>query len=169
MGALIDRVAEQAERDPERIVPVLQALLGEEVEVPGRLRRVAQTVANARSQAVLSEFKDGALTTAEAARRLGVSSPQAVHQMRERGRLAGKTIGNRTYWPAWQFAEGGLREDLGDILEVIAGFTSDAVATDRIMRLPREEFAGRSIAEVLDEPDRAAAAWQILHRVGDGF
>jgi hypothetical protein len=89
--------------------------------------------------------------------------------MRGRGKLLGRTIGNVTYHPAWQFTDAGLRVELGEILRAITAFTTDAVAADRIMRLPREELDGRCVAEALDDPEHADDAWRILHRLGGGF
>lgn len=169
MSALIDRIAQEAEREPERVVPVLQALLGEEVELTEQLRTVARVVGDQRSRMAVQEFMQGSLVTRQAAEQLGVSSPQAVHQLRARGRLLGRTIGNQTYWPAWQFTGAGLRDDLGDVLADVTAFTTDALAADRIMRLPREDLDGRSIAEALDVDACADDAWQILRRLGAGF
>lgn len=169
MSALIDRIAEEAEREPERVVPVLKALLGEAVEVTDPLRTVAALVRPERRRGAIAAFKAGSLTTRQACARLDVSTPQAVHQMRERGKLLGRTIGNATYYPAWQFTDVGLREDLPQIIAAITAFTTDAVAADRILRLPREEFGGKSTAEALDNASMAEDAWQILRHLGGGF
>jgi antitoxin (DNA-binding transcriptional repressor) of toxin-antitoxin stability system len=169
VSALIARIAEEADREPERVLPVLYALLGEEVEITDELRPTATLVGERRRRGALRAFKAEALTTAAVAEQLGVSTPQAVHQMRSRGKLLGRTIGNVTYHPAWQFTDVGLRADLAEILEAITAFTTDALAADRIMRLPREELDGRCIAEELDDPELADVAWQILHRLGAGF
>lgn len=169
MSALIARIAEEAEREPERVLPVLHALLGEEVEFTDELRPTATLVGAGRRRGALHAFEAAALTTAAVAEHLGVSTPQAVHQMRGRGKLLGRTVGNVTYHPAWQFTDVGLRGDLARILDAITAFTTDALAADRIMRLPREELDGRCVAEALDDPEHADVAWQILHRLGGGF
>ena len=54
----------------------------------------------------------GSLSTAEVRERLGRSSAQSVHVLRSRGQLIGRTIGNATWFPAWQLQGGGLRDDL---------------------------------------------------------
>lgn len=169
MSALIDRIAEEAEREPERVVPVLQALLGEAVEISDSLRPVARLVRTERRHGAIAAFKAGSVTTKQACARMAVSTPQAVHQMRGRGRLLGRTLGNVTYYPAWQFTDVGLREDLPRIIAAITAFTDDAVAADRILRLPREELGGTSVAEALDDASITEDAWQILRRLGDGF
>jgi hypothetical protein len=169
MSGLIARIAEEAEREPERVLPVLHALLGEPVKITEELRPTAARVGQNRRLSALNAFKAEALTTAAVAEHLGVATPQAVHQMRGRGKLLGRTIGNVTYHPAWQFTDAGLRVELGEILRAITAFTTDAVAADRIMRLPREELHGRCVAEALDDPEQADDAWRILHRLGGGF
>jgi hypothetical protein len=121
-----------------------------------------------RRGGVIAAFQAGSLTTKQACALLDVSTPQAVHQIRERGKLLGRTVGKATYYPAWQFTDVGLREDLPRIIAAITAFTTDAVAADRILRLPRQEFDGKSIAETLDDA-MAEDAWQILRRLGGGF
>jgi hypothetical protein len=79
--------------------------------------------------------------------------------------LIGRTLGNTTFFPAWQFESGALRPDLPALLQRLERFTTDAVAADRVMRLPRDELAGRCLAESLDDPQ----AWELLDRLGDGF
>ena len=43
---------------------------------------------------------------------LGLGSPQAVHRLRTRGKLLGRAVGNRTWFPAWQFDDDRVRPDL---------------------------------------------------------
>jgi hypothetical protein len=70
--------------------------------------------------------------------------------------------GNATWFPSWQFAEGQVRDDLPRILELLSRFTKDPVASDRAMRLARDDLDRKSIAGALDDPRWAAAAWDAL-------
>jgi hypothetical protein len=148
---------------------VLQVLVGDEPDHEGGLRQVASQLNEARRDSVLAEFRAGSLTADAVRQLLGLGSRQAVHQLRQRGRLLGRTLGNTTLFPAWQFTGGALRPELPALLERLRRFSSDAVAADRVMRLPRPELDGRSLAEVLDEPGSADVAWAVLDRLGGGF
>ena len=70
------------------------------------------------------------------------------------------------HFTAWQFDDERLRPDLPRILELLARFTSDPLAADRIMRMKHDELGGRSIAEALRETRTADTAWRILASVG---
>ncbi|MDP9406157.1 MAG: hypothetical protein M3O86_06090 [Actinomycetota bacterium] len=170
MATLLERVAAAATRDPQRVEPVLHAILGETPRVSPTLRTVADRVNAARRAAALDEFRDGALTTRQAVARLpAVTTAQGVHRLGKTGRLLRRTIGNATYWPSWQFADAGLRDDLDRLLAVLRGYVGDdALAADRVMRLPRPQLGGRSVAEVLDDDDRDTA-WGVLATLGAGF
>jgi hypothetical protein len=164
---LLARVAVEARKDPGRVGPVLQVLIGEEPDTPGGLRVVAVRLNDVRLAAAHEEFRAGSLTADEVRRRLGVRSRQAVHALRDRGRLMGRTFGNQTWFPAWQLDGSGLRADLAALLGALRRFSDDAVAADRIMRLPRPELDGLSLAEALDEPGRRDLAWALLGRLGE--
>lgn len=164
---LLERVAAAAERDPARVRPVLQLLAGEEPERVAALRPVATEINAQRRRATLEEFKSGSWTTDEVLDHLRrLRTRQAVHALRARRRLLGRTVGNATWFPRWQFADGDLRPELGEILDALARFSTDAVACDRVMRLPRAELDGRSIAEALDRPRQQRLAWRLLGAVG---
>lgn len=167
--SLIARVSVEARRDPERVRPVLQVLVGDEPDHEGGLRQVASVLNEARGESVLAEFRAGSLTADGVRQLLGLRSRQAVHQLRQRGRLLGRTLGNTTWFPGWQFAGGAIRPDLPGVLDRLRRFSTDAVAADRVMRLPREELDGRSIAEALDAPSSTELAWVLLDRLGGGF
>src|SRR5688572_11759745 len=149
---LLARVAAEARRDPNRVGPVLQVLVGDEPDRPGGLRSVAVRLNDARLAAAHDEFRTGSLTADEVRRRLGLRSRQAVHALRDRGRLIGRTFGNQTLFPAWQLDGAALRSNLPELLVKLRRFSDDAVAADRIMRLPRDELDGLSLAEALDDP-----------------
>ena len=160
--ALVTRVRERAAREPA-FATVLEAILEAPPADSRELTRVAaRQVNDVRRQQALAEFRDGALSTAEVKERLGRSSAQAVHVLRSRRQLIGRTVGNTTWFPAWQIQGGELRADLPRLLRTLARFTDDAVAADRVMRLRRDELGGKSIAAALDDPKRAATAWNLL-------
>lgn len=150
-----------------RVDPEFAALLGRLVEIPvgpaGRLAEAAARDLNEqRQQDTVREFRSGSLTTSAVQDLLGLGTPQAVHRLRSRGRLIALTVGNGTWFPAWQFTDGRVRSDLPRVLELIGRFTSDAVATDRIMRMIRDDLGGLSLADALDRPDVAEQAWTAL-------
>ncbi len=59
-----------------------------------------------------------------------------------------------------------LRQDLPQILELLARFTSDSLAADRIMRLKRDDLGDTSITEALRKPKTAEIAWRMLTSLG---
>ena len=172
MGAAADILAERA-RDRARHEPafamVLEAILDAPTAGAGVLAHVAAREVNVlRRQQALEEFRAGAVSTAEVQRRLGRSSVQSVHVLRSRGQLIGRTIGNATWFPAWQLQGAQLRDDLPRLLAALGHYTDDAVAADRVMRLRRDELGGLSLAEALDRPKRAVGAWNLLGALGLG-
>jgi hypothetical protein len=163
---LIARVEARARIDDD-FADALAAL----VDAPDRgagnyLRTAADEINSARRRHALEEFKSGSLTTAAVQRLLGLGTPQAVHRLRSRGKLLGLQSGNATWFPSWQFAEGQVRDDLPRILELLSRFTKDPVASDRAMRLARDDLDRKSIAGALDDPRWAAAAWDALAELG---
>lgn len=163
---LVRDLEARARRDA-RFVRVLDALRDAPTGPQGTLERSAARALNdQRRTALVEEFIDGALSTADVQERLGYATPQAVHRLRTRKRLIGAAVGNKTWFPAWQFDGRRLRADLPRILELLARFTDDAVAADRIMRLQRDDLDGASIAEALDHAATAASAWRALTALG---
>jgi hypothetical protein len=163
---LAQRAGERARQEPA-FATVLEAILDAPTTGAGELTHVAaRQVNDVRHRQALEEFKDGALSTAEVQQRLGRSSAQSVHVLRSRGKLLGRTIGNATWFPAWQLRGGELRDDLPRLLEALRRFSEDAVAADRVMRLRRDELGGKSLAAALDDPKRAATAWNLLATIG---
>jgi hypothetical protein len=162
VAPLARRVADRAEKD-SGFAEVLDALLEAPTAPQGTLERIAAARLNDKRRAALvREFVDGSLPTPQVQARLRLGSPQAVHRLRSRGKLVGSAVGNQTWFPAWQFDDDRLRPDLPRILELLARFTSDPLAADRIMRLKHEELGGASIAEALRRPKTADTAWHIL-------
>lgn len=165
---LLERVAAAEQRDPGSIRPVLQILVGEEPDNLLALRPVARSVNDQRLKQALTEFQSGSWTTEKVLREIPrFQTRQGVHALRTRGGIIGRTIGNAAWFPSWQFEGGDLRSDLGEILEALLKFSTDALASDRVMRLSREELHGRSIAESLNRPSEQLLAWKILRAVGD--
>ena len=150
-----------------RIDPEFANALAAFVDAPGEgagdyIHTAAGEVNSARRRKAAEQFRAECLTTASVQRLLGLGTPQAVHRLRSRGRLLGMQIGNATWFPSWQFSDGHVREDLPRILELLRKFTSDPVASDRVMRLVRDDLGGRTISASLDDPAWSAAAWDAL-------
>ncbi len=166
VAPLVRDIEARAHRDA-RFAEVLDALRDAPTAPHGTLRRSAAHALNEQRRAgLVSEFVDGALSTAEVQALLGYASPQAVHRLRTRKRLIGAAVGNKTWFPAWQFDGGRLRADLPQILDLLTRFTADAIAADRIMRLQRDDLGKASLAEALDDPRTAGAAWRTLSALG---
>ena len=164
--ALAQRAQARAAREPA-FAAVLEAILDAPTTAAGELTRVAaRNVNDGRRQQSLADFRAGALSTAEVQHRLGRSSAQSVHVLRSRKQLLGRTLGNATWFPAWQFSDGRIRSDLPEIIQTLHRFTADSIAADRVMRLRRDELGGRSIAEALDRKRIAATARAILADLG---
>jgi hypothetical protein len=166
IAPLARRVVERAQKD-SGFAEVLDAILGAPTAPQGTLERVAARGLNdERRGALVREFVDGALPTPDVQVRLRMRSPQAVHRLRSRGKLLGSTVGNQTWFPAWQFDGERVRTDLPRILDLLARFTSDTLAADRIMRLTHDELGGSPIAEALRRPKTADIAWRMLAALG---
>ena len=165
-AGVISRAERRAAADP-RFAGALLELVDAPSSAAGSLsHRAALAVDRQRRDDVREQFLQGSLATSEVQRLLSLRTPQAVHRLRSRGKLVGRQIGNATWFPAWQFADGERRPAPDELLALLGRFTSDAVAADRIMRLRREELGGRSIAESIDRPRKAAVAWSILRSLG---
>jgi hypothetical protein len=166
VAPLVREVEARMRRD-SGFAEVLDALLKAPSAPRGRLERVAADGLNRqRRAAVTKEFVEGAYSTSDVQSLLGFASPQAVHQLRRRGKLLGAPVGNQTWFPIWQFDGDRLLPDLPRILDLLAQFTSDAVSADRVMRIAHDEIGGASIADALRQPDTAESAWQMLTALG---
>jgi hypothetical protein len=166
VAPLVRQVEARARQDAG-FAQVLDELLLAPTTPEGTLEHVAANSINERRRAVLtSDFKAGALSTSDVQHLLRFASPQAVHRLRSRGKLLGAPVGNQTWFPAWQFDDDRLRTDLPRILDLLAQFTSDPVAADRIMRMTRDQLDGSSITETLRHPATADTGWRILTSLG---
>ena len=162
LSDVVARTEARVRSDPE-----FAKLLTRLVELPagpaGTLQRVAANELNEQRQSnALEGFRAGAMPTAAVQDLLGLGTPQAVHRLRSRGRLLGLTVGNGTWFPAWQLRDGRIRPDLPRILELLARFSDDVLAADRAMRVRRDDLGGMSVFEALDRPERAEGAWAAL-------
>lgn len=165
---LVEQVARRVSTDANFAV-MLAALVDAPSDDAGDLTHLAAVHLNdSRRQSALDEFRKSALTTSDVQRLLNRSSAQAVHVLRSRGQLLGRTIGNATHFPAWQFEGGELRADLPALLAALTAFTDDAMAADRVMRLRRDDLGGLSLLEALDDPKRKRLAWNLLADLGSG-
>lgn len=163
---VIDKAAARARSEP-RFARVLAAITDAPTAAAGEYTRHAARALNAERRAsAVEELRSGALPTSAVQQALGLKTPQAVHRLRSRGRVLGLPVGNVTWFPAWQLADGRLRPDLPRLLEALGRFTDDVVAADRVMRLRRDELGGRSIAEALDRRATREAAWAVLDHLG---
>jgi hypothetical protein len=166
VAPLAHQVAVRAQKDT-RFARVLDALLTAPTTPPGSLERIAaRKLSDQRRDALVEDFVDGSIRTPDVQSLLNLRTPQAVHRLRSRGKLIGRAVGNQTWFPAWQFDGGRLREDLPRILELLARFTSDPLAADRIMRLQHAELGDSSIAEALRRPKTTEIAWRMLTSLG---
>lgn len=166
VAPLARRIADRAHHDSE-FAQVLNAILEAPTAPQGTLERTAAGALNdQRRAAVVAEFVEGSLPTPKVQALLGLGTPQAVHRLRTRGKLLGAAVGNRTWFPAWQFDDDRLRPELPRILELLARFTSDTVAADRVMRLTHDELSGASIAEALRRTETTDTAWRMLAALG---
>jgi hypothetical protein len=166
IAPLADQVAARAQKDTG-FAEVLDALLAAPTAPQGTLERVAARKLNDhRRAAIVEDFVDGSIRTSEVQGLLKLRTPQAVHRLRSRGKLIGSAVGNQTWFPAWQFDGGRVRADLPRILELLARFTSDPLAADRIMRLKQDELGDISITEALRKPRTAEIALRMLNSLG---
>lgn len=166
VASLVSKVEKRARQD-SGFAHVLDALAEAPTVPQGTLERIAARKLNEqRGASLVKDFVEGALPTAMVQALLGLASPQAVHRLRSRGKLLGSAVGNQTWFPAWQFDDDRLRTDLPRILELLARFTSDPLAADRIMRITHDELGGVSIAEGLRRTKTADTAWRMLASVG---
>jgi hypothetical protein len=151
--ATYQAVRDRQRREPAVVEPVL-ALLADpdhDGEVTDDMRRMAATLADQRDAAAIEAFLAGALPTSEVIDRVrSWNDRRTIASARRRRQLLGLTVGRETYHPDWQFTRSGIRRDLstviGALLEVSA---DDPVLADEIMRTPRSELDGRSLADLL--------------------
>jgi hypothetical protein len=166
VAPLVREITDRAQLDSS-FAEVLEAIRDAPTQPQGAIERTAAHALNLqRRNTVVQEFVEGSLPTPKVQELLGLKTPQAVHRLRTRGKLLGMAVGNRTWFPAWQFDDNGLQSELPQILERLAHFTSDPIAADRVMRLTHDELDGASIARALRREDTADTAWRMLAALG---
>ena len=129
--------------------------------------RSAQEVARRRDAAQREEFVRHAFDTATVVALIAaINDRRGVDRRRARGHLLGMTVGRTTYHPAWQFdrARRETYDGLDDVLAALAEVTDDPVTADRIVRLPRPELDGGSVASLLALGETATAVRLVRQR-----
>lgn len=120
-------------------------------EVAGGVGEAAAVV-NARRLAERQEVAAGAaLDTAQVVAAVrSLSDRKGVDRRRRRRQLLGWRVGTRTLHPAWQFdrRRGDTRPGLPQLLAALAEVAPDPQAADALMRAPRPELEGRSLADL---------------------
>lgn len=81
--------------------------------------------------------------------------------------LPSRVVDGAVRYPNWLICDGHLRTDLDRLLTVLGRFTVDALAADRIVRLPHEALDGHTLLDALDDPALAGQGWSILESLGD--
>jgi hypothetical protein len=119
---------------------------------PGGGVRAAAGALNAQRQRSAREGAGrDALDTAAVVELIGsINDRKGVDRRRRRGQLLGWRSGARTLHPAWQFdpARTDTRAGLPDVLEALADVAADAQQADALMRAPRDDLDGRSLADL---------------------
>jgi hypothetical protein len=170
--ATYQAVRDRQQREPGVVEPVLALLADPDhhVEVTDDMRRMAVTLADQREAGAVDEFLEGALPTSEVIDRVrSWNDRRTVASARRRRQLLGLTVGRETYHPAWQFTRSGVRQDLGVVIgPLLEASADDPVLADEIMRTPRPELDGRSLADLLASR-RTPEVLTLLAHYRDGY
>lgn len=104
-------------------------------------------IADARAtwEAALGRY----LTVAEAAKVLGVSSRQAVHQRIERGTLLAMSLGGVTVLPVYQFEGSAVRSEVVHVIKLLSGAKLSAEAIVSWFASPQPELDGARPSDYL--------------------
>lgn len=165
-------VRARQQREPDVVEPVL-ALLADpdhEGEVTQDMRQMAATLADQRESAALESFLTSALSTNDVIDRVrSWNDRRTVASARRRRQLLGLTVGRETYHPGWQFTRSGLRHDLSAVVgPLLDAAADDPILADQIMRTPRPELDGRSLADLLARR-RTGEVLMLLAHYPDGY
>jgi hypothetical protein len=120
-------------------------------EVSGSVARAAHLVNQRRLAGRLDAASGSALDSAHVAGLVrSINDRKGVDRRRRRGQLLGWRSGARTLHPDWQFdyRRGETRPGLVRVLSALAEVTSDPEAADALMRAPRDDLDGRSLADI---------------------
>jgi hypothetical protein len=127
-------------------------------DVPVGALRAARIVNDRRLRERREAAFASALDTAEVVTLLhSVNDRKGVDRRRRRGQLLAWRSGAQALHPAWQFDErrGETRPGLPLVISALSQVTLDPQAADTLMRAPREDLGGRSLANLLasDRPE----------------
>jgi hypothetical protein len=177
MSVTLDRVLERLRSRAETnedVAEALEFLAADSVADPFRhpgepVLAVARAINRRRQQERRDEFRSRALSTPDVVALIGsMSNRKAVDRRRRRGTLLGVRVGNQTLHPDWQFdrRRGDTREGLERVLAALRQVTSDVLAADALMTVPRQDLDGASVADVFADGDVELAA-RIVAMAGD--
>ncbi len=133
--------------------------LAEEVEGPGDpfgavsagARRAAGLVNERRLAERRKAAIASALDTAQVVALVGsISNRKGIDRRRQRGQLLGWHSGARMLHPDWQFdaRRGETRPGLASVIAALRQVGIDAESADALMRAPRDDLGGRSLASL---------------------
>jgi len=111
----------------------------------------------------------GTLDTAEVVALMGsISDRKGVDRRRHRGQLLGWRAGSRVVHPEWQFdaRRGDTRQGLPAVLEALGEVRGDPESMDDLMRAPREDLGGRTLADLL-AAGRVDTVVRLVRAAGD--
>lgn len=176
-SATLDRVLERLRSKAEAnedVAEVLEFLAADSVVDPfghpgEAVVAVARAINRRRHQERHDEFRSRALSTPDVVALIGsMSNRKAVDRRRRRGTLLGVRVGNETLHPDWQFdrRRGDTREGLERILGALHQVTSDVLAADALMIVPRQDLGGVSVADVFADGDVELAV-RLVAMAGD--
>ena len=147
----------QTREDPDLAEAVV--LLAEGLEeddpfgsLPPAVRRAAQLVNTRRLRVRRGAADSLAIETPKVVALLrSVNDRRGVDRRRSRGQLLGWKSGSRTLHPTWQFDEGHGETwpGLPAVLEVLKDVAPDPHVADGVMRAPRDDLGGATLADLL--------------------
>lgn len=153
----VKRISKRADEDPD-LADTLRYLAEDDLgpadafEAPSKaVLDAAGRVNRARQADRLRSRQVDALETAEVVRLVAaLQDRRGVDRRRRRGQLLGWPSGSRTLHPAWQFdpARGDARPGLAAVIAALGQVTSEPQAADELMRAPRHDLDGRSLADL---------------------
>jgi hypothetical protein len=157
LAQAIKVLEERSSEDPALAEAVV--FLAEEAEgpldpfgaVPAGARVAARAVNDRRQRDQRAAAAASALDTSSVVALVrSVGDRKGVDRRRQRGQLLGWRAGARTLHPDWQFdgRRGETRPGLGGVLAALREVTPDAETADALMRAPRDDLDGRSLASL---------------------
>ncbi|MGH9292431.1 MAG: hypothetical protein ACRDZ6_06590 [Acidimicrobiales bacterium] len=157
MAEAIKVLEERSSQDPALAEAVV--FLAEEAEgptdpfgaVPPGAGSAARVVNARRERDRMEAGAVSALDTASVVALVSsIGDRKGVDRRRQRGQLMGWRSGARTLHPDWQFdtRRGETRPGLGAVLSALREVTPDAETADALMRVPRDDLHGRSLASL---------------------